>query len=752
MKLTQTWTREGFAKLETLFHNANGYLGVRAAPEEGPAPGVDSIRGTYLNAFYEIRDVRYGEKLYGFPETQQVMVNVPDAQTVRLFAGDVPFSMFADEVTEREQTLRMDAGETERRCTWHTAQGDLRVEVRRMTPFAHKGLFLLRYRVTSQGYAGPVKLCAVLDAGVRNHAAANDPRVAAEPLRCLQVESIGIADGQAHVAAATLRSGLRLACRTATVCHWPATYAQTETTVQTTFAGVLAAGQSIELELFASYADSRREPDPERAAQHTLDTCLRMGAEALAQEQAAYLQGFWADARVEIQSSPALQQAMDFNLYELLQSTGVDGVSNVAAKGLSGEGYEGHTFWDSEIYVAPFFIWTRPQAARDLLQYRCRILDRARRNARMLGFARGALFPWRTIDGDECSAYFPAGTAQYHIDGDIAYAFLQYWDATGDLTFMAEHGAEVLVETARFWLELGHMAEDGFRIDCVTGPDEYTCLVNNNFYTNATAQHNLRGAVRMLEALHSAGLDGTVRAATGVTDAELEHFREAADRMYFPTDKRLGVSPQDDSFLHKAELNLATIPRENFPLLLHYHPLFLYRYQVCKQADTVLAHLLFPHTADAATVRRSFAYYDRVTTHDSSLSLCVFAMMAARLGMGERAARQFAETATLDLLDTHGNTRDGLHTANLGGSYLCVLKGFAGLELDAQGLSLAPTLPPGWQGYGFSLHYRGGWFHCAVDANGTTLTYRKGEPMRLRLYDTWVMLSPDAAVAMGEHI
>ena len=221
--------------------------------------------------------------------------------------------------------------------------------------------------------------------------------------------------------------------------------------------------------------------------------------------------------------------------------------------------------------------------------------------------------------------------------------------------------------------------------------------------------------------------------------------------MYFPTDKRLGVSPQDDSFLHKAELNLATIPRENFPLLLHYHPLFLYRYQVCKQADTVLAHLLFPHTADAATVRRSFAYYDRVTTHDSSLSLCVFAMMAARLGMTEQAEKLFEDTVSMDLGDTHGNTRDGLHTANLGGSYLCVLKGFAGLELDAQGLSLAPTLPPGWQGYAFSLHYRGGWFHCTVDANGTTLTYRKGEPMRLRLYDTWVTLSPDAAVATGEH-
>ncbi|MCE5344551.1 MAG: family 65 glycosyl hydrolase, partial [Eubacteriales bacterium] len=441
--------------------------------------------------------------------------------------------------------------------------------------------------------------------------------------------------------------------------------------------------------------------------------------------------------------------ALDFDLYELLQSTGTDGLSNVAAKGLSGEGYEGHTFWDSEIYVAPFFLWTNPETARQMLQYRCAILPRARANARSLGFAKGALFPWRTIDGDECSAYFPAGTAQYHIDGDIAYAFLQYWYATGDLCFMAEHGAEVLVETARFWLELGHMAQDGFRIECVTGPDEYTCLVNNNFYTNATAQHNLRGAVRVLEALRTAGLDDSVCEATGVTDDELAAFTAAADRMFFPRDEKLGISAQDDSFLQKQVLDLASIPRENFPLLLHYHPLFLYRYQVCKQADTVLAHLLFPYTADPETIRRSLAYYRRVTTHDSSLSLCVFAMAAARLGMTQEAMNLFCEIVDLDGSDTHGNTRDGLHTANMGGAYLCVLRGFAGLMLDENGLSLAPTLPPGIMGYAFTLHYRGARLRCDVDATGTKLTHLAGETVTVKLNGETVRLMPGETTVAG---
>ncbi|HPS81398.1 MAG TPA: family 65 glycosyl hydrolase, partial [Candidatus Limiplasma sp.] len=477
--MTQTWARENFAHLETLYHNANGYLGVRAAPEEGPATGVDSIRGTYLNAFYELKDVRYGEKLYGFPETQQVMVNLPDAQTVVLEAEGQLYSMFGGDVQSREQTLDMAAGRTCRTSLWHTAKGDLRITVLRMVSFMHKGLFLLRYRVASEGFAGAVRLTACLNADVRNHAGTNDPRVAAEPLRCLAVDTVGW-DGDIAVATAhTLRSGLSMGCRVAHDCPFPATHTANDAMAEATFVGMLQPGQSVELIQYAYYADSRRDANPSDAAAKGLAACRSLGADLLEAQQAECLASFWRASRVEIPGDIHLQQAMDYNLYELYQSTGTDGVSNVAAKGLSGEGYEGHTFWDSEIYVMPLFLWTQPAMARQMMLYRCALLERARANARSLGFSGGALYPWRTIDGDECSAYFPAGTAQYHIDGDIAYAFLQYLYATDDWAFMAEHGAEALVEIARFWLELGHMGEGGFRIECVTGPDEYTCLVDN---------------------------------------------------------------------------------------------------------------------------------------------------------------------------------------------------------------------------------------------------------------------------------
>ncbi len=748
MKRSRDWSRQGFAHLETLFHTANGYLGVRAAPEEGAAEGVDSIRGTYLNAFYEMKDVCYGEKLYGFPDTQQVMVNVPDAQTVQLTAEGEAFSMFAEQTGERMQTLDMQNGLTLRTCLWHTRHGDIRIEIRRMASFAYPNLFLLRYRITSEGFTGNVHLKAILNGDVRNHASANDPRVAAEPLKCLRLRAVGLEEQHAFVQAETLRSGLSLCCYAGYACPWDREQTCTPTTTETVFSGVLEDRQTTELTVFACYADSRREAEPAQAARDALQTCMQIGADTLMQRQREDMGAFWQDARIVLSGGEGLQEAMDFDLFELLQSTGTDGVSNVAAKGLSGEGYEGHTFWDSEIYVEPFFLCTKPQAARQMLLYRCRILPRARANARALGFAKGALFPWRTIDGDECSAYYPAGTAQYHINADIAYAFLQYWYMTGDLTFMAEHGAEVIIETARLWLELGHMADDGFRIDCVTGPDEYTCLVNNNFYTNAAAQYHLRGAVRLIRTLKEAGLDAIVTEATKLTRAELAALTQAADRMVLPYSQQLGISAQDDSFLQKKVLVLQSIPKENFPLLLHYHPLFLYRHQVCKQADTVLAHLLFPATADEATKRRSYLYYNHITTHDSSLSRCVFAMMAARLGMADVAEDLFLETVDLDGSDAHGNTRDGLHTANMGGAYLCILRGFAGLAIDEKSLSLSPVVTPGIPRYAFTLYYQGTRLRCEVSAeNGAVISWLSGNTVTIRVNGKDVIVAPDGVNA-----
>lgn len=736
MNQSQTWTASGLACMETLYHNANGYLGVRNAPEEGTFPG--SIRGTYINGFYELMDISYGEKLYGFPETKQVLVNLPDAQTLTIEAGGEHYSMFDEKTTERLQTLDIADGVTIRESSWH----GLKIVFTRMTSFAMPHVFAMQLELISESFSGPVALGSLLQGDVRNHAAQSDPRVAAEPLRCFQPPQLGVEQDTAWLKATTIRSGLSMSCHVKHDCPWPCTWEQRQQQIEARFEGSLRPGESIHLIKYAVYTDSRRSDDWHSEGRCLLNEAVWLGFDGLKKRQHEAMNAFVKAGFIQLNAPEPLPQALNYDLFELIQSTGCDGVSNVAAKGISGEGYEGHTFWDSEIYVFPFFLWTQPQMARGMLSYRYALLDRARANAHTMGMKTGALYPWRTINGDECSGFFLAGTAQYHINGDIAHAFMQYWHVTGDADFMADMGAEVLVETARAWMELGHMEEDGFRIDCVTGPDEYTCLVNNNFYTNAVAQANLRGAAEVVSLLAQRGMDEKVRANTGVTDEEISAFAEGARCMYLPCDPELGVSPQDDSFLQKKKLDWRSLPSEDFPLLLHYHPLFLYRHQVCKQADTVLAHLLFPDSADRETIRRSYLYYDEVTTHDSSLSLCVFAMMAARLGMLERAREGFADTATLDLLDTHGNTCDGLHTASMGGAYLTMLAGFAGIRADASGLYADPVLPEGWEGYEIPFAYQGRHLRCTMHAErGAALEMLEGDDMPVCWKGEWIQLT-----------
>jgi alpha,alpha-trehalose phosphorylase len=431
--------------------------------------------------------------------------------------------------------------------------------------------------------------------------------------------------------------------------------------------------------------------------------------EELLTKQKHYLDAFWNKSDIQITGDNELQQGIRFNLYQLLQSVGKDSVSNISAKGLSGEGYEGHYFWDTEIYMFPVFLMTQPDIAKQLLLHRFSILDAAKDRAKEVGHKKGALFPWRTITGTECSGFFPAGTAQYHISADIAYSFVQYYLATKDKTFLKEYGAELLVETARLWIDTGHEKDGQFRIDDVTGPDEYTCIVNNNYYTNVMAKNNLQWAVRALEIVKGYDADAYKQLLNrlSVTQVELAEWTRAGERMFLPYDEKLGIHAQDDTFLNKDIWNIEDTPKEKFPLLLHYHPLTLYRYQVCKQADTVLGHFLLEDEADIETIRQSYDYYEKVTTHDSSLSYCVFSIMAAKLGYDEKAYHYFNETARLDLDNTHKNTKDGLHMANMGGTWLALVYGFAGLRVKEEGLAFQPKLPEEWSSLQFRVQYEG---------------------------------------------
>ncbi len=746
--------RQGLVKnetalMETLFHTANGYIGVRNCQEEGAAEGASTIRGTYINAYYDIKPIQYGEKLYGFPEEQQTIVNVTDVQTVKLYLGEEAFDPFTGELAAHDRELDMAAGEAVRRIRWRSPKGrEVEIAIRRMASFAQKELFLLQYEVKSLNYEGPLSILSLQDANVTNYADPSDPRVAARPHAHLQAERAWMEGGASFIACRTKASRLVMV---SAVCYEMTEGFEARRDIQpgcvrTRYAGSIVPGQTVSLLKWCIFTDERRHADPAKEAAKLMREVRRAGVAVLREKQKDYLDAFWASARVEIVGDDALQQCMDYSLYQLLQSAGRDNVSNVAAKGLSGEGYEGHYFWDTEIYIFPFFLLTDRDLAKRLLTYRCGILDSARAHARLMGHQKGALYPWRTITGSECSGYFPSGSAQYHLSGDVAHSFIQYYLATDDVAFMAEMGAEVLVETARLWLDAGHMQEGGFRIDDVTGPDEYTCIVNNNYYTNAAARENLLYAAEICRRLHREGLFQPLKEKLSITDEELENFKRAGECMYLPYNEDLGIPAQDDSFLSKKVLDLKQIPKDHFPLLLHYHPLFLYRHQVCKQADTVLAHLLFEELTDEQAMARSYDYYEKITTHDSSLSACVFSIMAARLNEMEKAEEYFRRTAFLDIRNEHGNTKDGLHTANLGGAYLCIAAGFAGLRIKKEGLVLRPRIPAGWQGYRFCFWYLDSLLECAVKQGSCCLTLLQGPALTVRVHDQWIRVNGSTAV------
>ena len=757
---------------EALFSVANGYIGLRAAFEEGYPADIPSVRGLYANGFYDIVDMKQAEPLHGLIDKKQTIVNLADVQGLELFAEGRRFSMFGDGISGGRRELDFDAGTYSRNVIWEAGNGvELEITVKRLASFAHPSIMMIDYQVTA-GHR-PVELSFISrhEGDVRNFCDPDDPRLASHSVQNLLVEevkrmtipvSLQDSDGAdsandavggaavSCITSRTSRSGLAVCTAVShvifldniihdNIIHYNSynhdkngvpsesvihDCATTATGAVHSFLLKALPGQAVHLVKWIAVCDSQRHgADCASRAVTELNQAMAAGIDCLYAEQAEYVKRFWEHAAVSVNEgsgSRNISLAMRYNLFTLLQSAGRDSYANVAAKGLSGEGYEGHYFWDTEMYIQPVFLLTQPELCKNLIAFRYRTLDQARDNARALGHRQGALYPWRTINGEECSGYYVSGTAAYHINGAVANAVEQYWLATGDDEFLEAMGAEIVLEIARLWLDVGHFYGGEFRIHSVTGPDEYTCMVDNNYYTNALAKKNLHFAVRAAAVISSAH-----GRHLGLTATELDSFSAAAAAMRLPYDEGLGIHAQDDSFLSKPRFDLANTPPEKHPLLLHYHPLTLYRHQVCKQADTVMAYFVCNMSPDSI-MKRSFAYYEDITTHDSSLSRCMYSIVAAMLGDAKKAAAYLTETVSLDLNDSHGNTKDGIHTANMGGSYMALIYGLAGLRFTEDGISLRPLLPKAWQGYSFRFRYRSALTEVSVDRNGCHYRFLEG--------------------------
>ncbi|MBV8217434.1 MAG: glycoside hydrolase family 65 protein [Solirubrobacterales bacterium] len=719
---------EYLAQTESLFALANGHVGLRANLDEGEPSGQP---GTYLAGFYETRPLPYAEAEYGSPEDGQTVVNVTNGKIIRLAVGDEPFDVRYGELRKHERILDLRAGLLRRTAEWVSPTGRLvRVTSTRIVSLTQRSVAAILYEVEPLDDAAQVVVQSELITNETLPTTEQDPRAAAA-LTAPLVSDLFQGEGlRAMLVHTTKASKLTVG---AAMDHLIDAPDDTTTAIEAyadiarlSITATPAPGKPLRITKFLAYSwsGSRTIPAVRDQVAAALVGAVHTGWDRLLAEQRELLDEFWEAADIEIEGDTELQQAVRFALFHVLQAGERGEQRLIPAKGLTGPGYDGHTFWDTEAFLLPVLTYSRPRAVADALRWRHSTLDLARERARSLGL-RGAAFPWRTIHGEECSGYWPASTAAFHINAAIANAVERYQRLSEDETFEREAGLELLVETARLWRSLGHHDGAGrFRIDGVTGPDEYSAVADNNVYTNLMAARNLRAAADAIERHPDLAKELAVDAE------EAASWRDAADGMLIPYDESLGVHPQSEGFTEHQVWDFDSTPAENYPLMFHYPYFDLYRSQVVKQADLVLALFYAGDAFTAEEKARDFVYYERLTVRDSSLSACIQAVVAAEVGHVELAYDYFAEAALIDLHNLEHNTRDGVHVASLAGSCIAAIAGFGGLRDRSPTLAFLPRLPRALTRLSFAINCgKETKLRIEVEPRQATYTLLRGEAL-----------------------
>lgn len=720
----------------SLLSLANGYVGVRGVLDEVAA---DDDPATLVADVYEEFDQTYAERAYAYPEVEERLVPVVDAWRLGWSVDGAPVdARTADEdpgltgaVEAHARELDLRAGVLRRELRWTSPTGGtVTLHNERLVPLARRAVVATRWRVQAHDDVTltlrPVPDCP--------HGAPEEDR-AAPGLRTVSCRHE--ADGSS-VRQRTVRSERGVAVETAHVVEtadgvspvWHHRGGGASLTVD------LRAGQWLDVVVLAAYAGGEDADALPAHAHAVLADARQAGWDGLAREQAGVLADVWDRGDVELDGDDEMQQAMRHSLFHVVQAAArVEGVG-VRAKGLTGTGYGGHAFWDSETFVLPVLDHVLPGAAAAHLRWRHATLHRACERAAELGLP-GAAFPWRTISGRESSGYWPAGTAAFHVASAVALAAVRHVAATHDDALARDVAVDLAVETARLWAGRGHHTAAGFRIDGVTGPDEYTAVVDNNTYTNLMARKNLRAADELCARFPEQA------ARRGVTADERRAWLRAADRMTVPYNAELRVTEQSQDFTHHAHWDFEAKGTARFPLDDHVHYVELYRRQVVKQADLVLALHTAPEEFSAEQRRRDFDYYEPLTVRDSSLSAPAQAVVAAEIGYVDLAYAYARECALLDLCDLRASTDGGLHVASLAGAWTAVVTGIAGLRHDDGALRLAPRLPARLTRLAFTVHHGESRARVEVRRDGVTYRLVSGSGLRLVHDEEGLDLTPE---------
>ncbi|MFW6238347.1 MAG: glycoside hydrolase family 65 protein [Halanaerobiales bacterium] len=719
---------------ETIFSLGNSYMGLRGTLEEDySGPEETTTPGMYVNGVYGSKDIIYGEKAPCQPEKRQTILTLADWTGINLYLGKdrEKFDMLTGRVTAYGRTLNIKEGTLTRKLRWKSPGGrEVELEIVRFMSFSSKHTAVIHYNVTPLNFKEKIQLVTSLEGEVQNKHFLKDPDI-------LEVAGKDINGNKNYIRQRIESSDIDVGMATAD-CTEPEpknSFALIENDkIIRQYDFYPGRGDTVTLNKYLSVFTSR-EVKKKNLHYHTfkgLERSISRGYKKLLTDHRDKLRDFWQDMDIRIVGDMSLQQACRFNTLHLLQSTGRDGRTSAPAKGLTGEFYEGHYFWDTETYIFPFFLYTRPEYARQLLIYRYNILDKARKNAERVKVG-GALYPWRTINGKEASAFFMGSTVQYHINADMAYAVKKYFSATADFEFMYDYGIEMLVETARMWASRATFNEERgkYFFNEVCGPDEYKPGVNNNCYTNYMAKFNLEYSAEAVKMMEHRAPDRfqKLKENLKLKPEEIDVWLNLAENIYLPYNEKRKIHPQDDSFLDKDVIDVDSIPLEEFPLTENWHPLTIWRYQVVKQADVILLMLLLGDKFDQETKKNNYDFYEPRTTHDSSLSPAAYSIIASEIGYHEDAFRYFIQTARLDLDNFNENTYQGVHLACMGSTWMVIVQGFAGMRVYKDRLSFDPYLPEDWDGYEFKIKFRDCRLKVRVDQDLVLYVLLEGEEL-----------------------
>ncbi|MFW5999018.1 MAG: glycoside hydrolase family 65 protein, partial [Halanaerobiaceae bacterium] len=582
---------------ETVFALGNGYMGLRGTIEEDySGPDNTTTPGVYINGVYESGEIRYGESVPDLPEEGETLLNLADWTGINIYINDKKFDMLQGKVNNYQRILNLKEGKLTRKLVWTSSSGEkIQIEFMRFLSLKYKHIGVIYCKVIPLNFQGKIKILSTIKRNITSsHFLKND--------YLLNLTERGFSNKKSFIIEETRKSDIMVGVGTSNNLFWPVSQ---NLNLQESYylnQEKLISEYEIEVEpqdecnlvkygcLYSSL-DVKKENLKDQILK-SLENVEKMGWRQLLQEQKNLLKDYWEKVDINLKDKLELQQAYRFNVFHLLQSTGREGKTSVPAKGLAGEYYEGHYFWETEIYILPFYIYTNPDIARNLLMYRYYTLDQAEKNARRMQLP-GALYPWRTINGTESSGFFMGSTIQYHINADIAYSIYQYYSATGDKNFLYNYGAEILIQTARMWTGLGDyisLKNNKFCFNEVCGPDEYEPGENNNCYTNYMAKMNLELAVDVFYDMKKSSPEQLqlLQEKIKLSEEEVKRWQNIIDHIYLPYNEKLGIHPQDDSFLYKNPLDINNIEKEELPLVSHWNPLIIWRHQVIKQADVIL--------------------------------------------------------------------------------------------------------------------------------------------------------------------